>query len=95
MSRLVYSLCFYLAQPLVWLRLAWRARQQPEYLQHLGERYGLYPARPAGRLLWLHVVSVGETRAAEPLIKALLDAYPDHSVLSHALKSPQAPSCPP
>ena len=40
MPRLIYSLLFYLAQPLVWLRLLWRARKQPEYLQHLGERYG-------------------------------------------------------
>ena len=81
MNRLLYSLLFYLAQPLIWLRLAWRARKQPEYLQHLGERYGFYPARPKTPLLWLHVVSVGETRAAEPLIRALLDEYPDHSLL--------------
>lgn len=72
MNRLLYSLVFYLAQPLVWLRLAWRAHKQPEYLQHVGERYGFYPAKPNAPLLWLHVVSVGETRAAEPLIKALL-----------------------
>ena len=76
MPRLIYSLLFYLAQPLVWLRLLWRARKQPEYLQHLGERYGHYPQAAPPRLLWLHVVSVGETRAAEPLIKALLDDYP-------------------
>ena len=81
MSRLVYSLCFYLAQPLVWFRLLWRARRQPEYLHHLAERYGCYPARPVGPLLWLHVVSVGETRAAEPLIKALLAHYPQHGLL--------------
>ncbi|MEI7429767.1 MAG: lipid IV(A) 3-deoxy-D-manno-octulosonic acid transferase [Betaproteobacteria bacterium] len=81
MARLLYSLFFYLAQPLVWLRLLWRARKQPEYLQHLGERYGFYPQPVPDRLLWLHVVSVGETRAAEPLIKALLEDYPDHSVL--------------
>ena len=81
MSRLLYSLCFYIAQPRVWLRLLWRARQQPEYLHHLGERYGFYSTRPAGRLLWLHVVSVGETRAAEPLIKALLAQYPEHDLL--------------
>ena len=81
MSRHLYSLCFYLAQPLVWLRLLWRARKQPEYLHHLGERYACYPARPEGRLLWLHVVSVGETRAAEPLIKALLAQYPEHGLL--------------
>ncbi len=81
MNRLLYSLLFYLAQLLVWIRLAWRARKQPEYLQHLGERYGFYRQKPAAPLLWLHVVSVGETRAAEPLIKALLDEYPAHSLL--------------
>ena len=81
MARLIYTLCFSLAQPLVWLRLLWRARKQPEYLQHVGERYGHYPQQSPHRLLWLHVVSVGETRAAEPLIKALLADYPDHSLL--------------
>ena len=65
MPRFFYSLLCYLAQPLVWLRLLWRARRQPEYLHHLGERYGFYPQTTPGRLLWLHVVSVGETRAAE------------------------------
>ena len=81
MNRLLYSLLFYLAQPLVWLRLACRARKQPEYLQHIGERYGFYPTKPRAPLLWLHVVSVGETRAAEPLIKALLARYPEHGLL--------------
>lgn len=81
MARFVYTLLFFLAQPLVWLRLAWRARRQPEYLDNLGERYGHYPQATPEHLLWLHVVSVGETRAAEPLIKALLAAYPDHHLL--------------
>ncbi|MBK7564051.1 MAG: lipid IV(A) 3-deoxy-D-manno-octulosonic acid transferase [Propionivibrio sp.] len=81
MERQVYSLLFYLIQPLIWLRLLWRARKQPEYLQNLGERYGHYVQPAPARLLWLHAVSVGETRAAEPLIQALLDEYPDHSLL--------------
>lgn len=81
MARLLYSLLFYLATPLIWLRLLWRARKQPEYLQHLGERYGFYPRAPQGPLIWLHAVSVGETRAAAPLIEALLHAYPDHALL--------------
>jgi 3-deoxy-D-manno-octulosonic-acid transferase len=81
MSRFFYSVFFYLTQPLVWLRLLWRARKQPEYLQHLGERYGFYAQSIQGRPIWLHAVSVGETRAAEPLIKALLDEYPDHTLL--------------
>ena len=81
MVRFFYSVVFYLAQPLVWLRLLWRSRKQPEYLQHVGERYGFHGAPAPQPLLWLHVVSVGETRAAEPLIKALLNAYPDHTLL--------------
>jgi 3-deoxy-D-manno-octulosonic-acid transferase len=81
MARLLYSVVFYLAQPLVWLRLLWRSRKQPEYLQHVGERYGFHVASAPQPLLWLHVVSVGETRAAEPLIKALLGAYPDYTLL--------------
>jgi 3-deoxy-D-manno-octulosonic-acid transferase len=81
MARFVYSLLFYLAQPLVWIRLLWRSRKQPEYRRHLGERYGFHRRPAPTELLWLHAVSVGETRAAEPLIKALLEAYPDHSLL--------------
>jgi len=81
MTRLIYSTLFYLAMPLVWLRLLWRARRQPEYLQHLGERHGYYPPAPSAPLLWVHAVSVGETRAAEPLIAALLEQYPEHGLL--------------
>ena len=81
MIRFLYSLLFYLVQPLIWGRLVWRACKQPEYLRHIGERYGFHKKQLPFRLLWLHAVSVGETRAAEPLIQALLDEYPDHSLL--------------
>ena len=81
MPRLIYSLIFYLVQPLLWLRLLWRSRKQPEYLHHVGERYGFYANTVHAPLIWLHAVSVGETRAAEPLIKALLETYPDHALL--------------
>ena len=47
MARLLYSAFFYAAQPLVLLRLLWRGRKQPEYRQHVGERYGFYPPSPA------------------------------------------------
>lgn len=81
MARLIYSIIFYAAQPLVWLRLLWRGRQQPEYRRHLGERYGFHKIQTPDRLIWLHAVSVGETRAAEPLIEALLARYPEHALL--------------
>lgn len=81
MNRFIYSLLWHLILPLIALRLLWRARKQPEYLQHLAERFGATPRRAACPRIWLHAVSVGETRAAEPLIKALLLRYPQHEIL--------------
>jgi 3-deoxy-D-manno-octulosonic-acid transferase len=81
-----YRLLLWAAMPLVLLRLVWRARRQREYLQHVGERLGLHPAElvaaaRAKPLLWLHAVSLGETRAAQPLVEALLARHPDHRLL--------------
>jgi 3-deoxy-D-manno-octulosonic-acid transferase len=84
LALVAYSLLSYLAMPLVWLRLLWRGRRQPAYRQHLGERHAVYPQALACRrrpLIWLHAVSVGETRAAAPLIDALLEIYPEHDLL--------------
>ncbi|MFT5644247.1 MAG: 3-deoxy-D-manno-octulosonic-acid transferase, partial [Janthinobacterium sp.] len=85
--RFLYTLMWWLALPLVLARLWLRGRQEPGYREHWPERLGLYGAAPApapGMALWVHAVSVGETRAAEPLIDALLAAYPDcHIVLTH------------
>lgn len=82
--RLPYSLLWVLALPLVLLRLLWRARRQPDYLGHLGERFARYPGKVSGRLIWVHAVSVGETRAAEALVRALLERWPaDHILLTH------------
>lgn len=82
MARMLYCLLLYLGAPLVWLRLLWRSRRQPEYRQHLGERWGFFGQPPGPEpLIWLHAVSVGETRAAQPLIQALLQAWPGHRLL--------------
>lgn len=70
--------------PFALLHLAWRARRQRAYLEHVGERFGLQTAPGPGPWLWVHAVSVGETRAAQPLVSALLAQYPDHRVfLTH------------
>jgi 3-deoxy-D-manno-octulosonic-acid transferase len=81
MNRLFYSVLWHLGLPLIGLRLLYRARKQPEYLHHLGERFGATPLKGSHPCLWLHAVSVGETRAAQPLIKALLAGYPHHEIL--------------
>lgn len=81
MARIAYSLLLYLITPLIWLRLLWRGRKQPEYLTNLGERYGFYRQPAPGKLIWVHAVSVGETRAAQPLIEGLQARWPEHRIL--------------
>ncbi|GAB3625385.1 3-deoxy-D-manno-octulosonic acid transferase [Pandoraea terrae] len=83
MLRLVYRALWCLIAPVAVARLWWRGRFEPGYRRHIKERFGFYDAAPyTGRpLIWVHAVSVGETRAAQPLIEALLARYPDHGVL--------------
>ncbi|MBZ0143312.1 MAG: lipid IV(A) 3-deoxy-D-manno-octulosonic acid transferase [Rhodocyclaceae bacterium] len=86
MNRPLYTLLLHLALPLVLLRLLWRSRRQAEYRRHIGERFGFYPPfQPPrtreGKIIWLHAVSLGETRAAAPLVQALQARYPDYAIL--------------
>ncbi|MDR2128530.1 MAG: 3-deoxy-D-manno-octulosonic acid transferase [Burkholderiaceae bacterium] len=71
----LYSLLAWLAQPLLRRKLARRALAEPLYGQHVAERFGHYTHPPvaceAERPLWIHAVSLGETRAAAILIEAL------------------------
>jgi len=76
----LYRLALLLAAPLIPLRLLWRGRRERGYWRHWGERLALGPAPVAGAL-WIHAVSVGEMRAAQPLIAALREAHPDAPVL--------------
>jgi 3-deoxy-D-manno-octulosonic-acid transferase len=79
--RLAYTLLLYLLLPVVLARLAWRARRQRGYLEHVAERFGFYTEGAAGPFIWVHAVSVGETRAAEPLIEALRARHPRCRIL--------------
>jgi 3-deoxy-D-manno-octulosonic-acid transferase len=79
--RFLYTLLWWLALPLMFLYLLWRSRKQPEYRRHWRERLGWTPRLPDGPVIWLHAVSVGETRAAAPLVRALLAHHPDCTLL--------------
>ena len=79
--RISYTLGLWLLLPYVFFHLARRARKQPEYLEHIGERFGRYVISCNKPVIWLHTVSVGETRAAASLIKRLRESYPDHQLL--------------
>lgn len=76
MNRTLYTLLFHLGLPLIALRLFLRARKAPAYGQRIGERFaiGLPALQPGG--IWVHAVSVGESIAAAPMIRALRARYP-------------------
>ncbi|QXI06769.1 lipid IV(A) 3-deoxy-D-manno-octulosonic acid transferase [Pseudomonas tensinigenes] len=76
MNRTLYTALFYLGLPLVAIRLWLRARKAPAYAKRIGERfsYGMPTLQPGG--IWVHAVSVGESIAAAPMIRALLQRYP-------------------
>lgn len=79
--RFFYTLGLWLLLPYVFFHLLWRARKQPEYLRHIGERFGFYGTRGNQPIIWLHAVSVGETRAAASLVRRLRESYPQHQLL--------------
>jgi 3-deoxy-D-manno-octulosonic-acid transferase len=81
LMRLLYTLAVLLLVPFALLYLLLRSRRQSGQFKHLGERFGFYPARRGPPLIWVHAVSVGETRAAEPLVHGLRARYPRHRIL--------------
>jgi 3-deoxy-D-manno-octulosonic-acid transferase len=66
-----YQLGWHILLPVVLLRLWWRGRKDPGYRQSIAERFSFGPRIQTGAI-WVHAVSVGETRAAQPLIEAYL-----------------------
>jgi 3-deoxy-D-manno-octulosonic-acid transferase len=81
LSLRAYSALWWLVLPLVLFRLWWRGRKEAGYREHISERLGFYSTPPSASFIWVHAVSVGETRAAELLILSLLEKYPEHHVL--------------
>jgi len=81
LARAAYSLLLRLVAPLYLLRVLWRGRREPIYASALGERFGLYRDAMAPGAIWVHAVSLGETRAAAPLLEAMRAARPSARIL--------------
>ena len=86
----LYSALTWAAQPLLKRKLRRRAVAEPGYAQHIEERFGRYqdsypdsaaPSSHAGPLIWIHAVSLGETRAAAILLTALRQQLPGMRLL--------------
>ena len=78
--RWLYSSLLFLAAPFAMGYLLKRSIKQPEYREHWSERFGLaqYPAPKEGlKRIWIHGVSVGETRASFRLVEEMLQKRPD------------------
>ena len=79
--RLIYTILFYCALPLVFLRLWWRGRRYAPYRQRWLERLGFYTSPAVRDAIWIHAVSYGEAVAAEPLVRLLMEHYPNRSIV--------------
>jgi 3-deoxy-D-manno-octulosonic-acid transferase len=81
MPRLIYTLLVCALLPWALLHLLWRARRQPMYLRHWKERFGFFSIVTPRPTIWIHAVSVGETRAAQPVVAALRQQFPQHRIV--------------
>jgi 3-deoxy-D-manno-octulosonic-acid transferase len=79
--RALYTIALRLALPLILLRLWWRGRREPGYREHVEERLGVYAVDKPEKAVWVHAVSVGEARAAAPLVRELQRLLPDHAMV--------------
>ena len=76
-GRRLYSALLYALSPLIWRRL--RRERLEDHPR--GERLGRIPSYHEERVLWVHAASVGEVVTARPLIRSLIDDYPEHRVV--------------
>lgn len=92
LARQAYSLLLRLGTPAYLWRIWSRGKLEPAYREAWPQRLGLYGAAyrhawregagaPARPVVWLHAVSLGEARAAAPLIQALRQQRPEMRLL--------------
>ena len=75
-ARCVYSALLALLLPAYLMRLWRRGRAEPLYRHAIAERLGRYAGPSSAGWVWIHAVSLGETRAAAALIDALRELKP-------------------
>ncbi|MDR7022373.1 lipid IV(A) 3-deoxy-D-manno-octulosonic acid transferase [Aeromonas salmonicida] len=79
--RLLYNLLIHLGLPLALLALYKPKKGKPGFGARWAEHLGRTPASGQEAPLWIHAVSVGETLAISPFIRALKAERPDLPIL--------------
>lgn len=79
--RFLYTLVLLCLAPVAFPWLAWRSLRQTGRMDSWGERLGSSPLLQAGTAIWVHGASVGEIRAAAPLVQALHRSHPDRPIV--------------
>jgi 3-deoxy-D-manno-octulosonic-acid transferase len=72
----IYSSLFIVYIPIVYLKKLKKSLKNEHYRQRWSERFARTPLRLKD-CIWIHSVSVGEALSAEPLVKKLLQKYPN------------------
>jgi 3-deoxy-D-manno-octulosonic-acid transferase len=81
MNRKFYTLWLYVLSPVIWLYFLYRGTKDPRYLKGLKQRMGFAPRNVIAGSIHIHCASVGETRAAIPLLKLIAQDYACDTIL--------------
>ena len=89
MRLFIYNIIVYLILPLTIIKLVYRGIKNKDYLKGWTERFAIYPNSEKNKwlkrkTLWIHCVSVGETKAIYTLLEQLQKKYPRaHFLITH------------
>jgi len=89
MRLFIYNIIVYLILPLTIIKLVYRGIKNKDYLRGWSERFAIYPESKKNKwlkrkTLWIHCVSVGETKAIYTLLEQLQKKYPRaHFLITH------------
>ncbi|EKO3932967.1 lipid IV(A) 3-deoxy-D-manno-octulosonic acid transferase [Vibrio fluvialis] len=79
--RLIYTLLLIVASPLLLYSLYKKKVGKPAFGARWKEHWGMTPNVSSQNPIWIHAVSVGESIAAIPVIKAMKQAQPDQAIV--------------
>ncbi|MGI9205311.1 MAG: lipid IV(A) 3-deoxy-D-manno-octulosonic acid transferase [Woeseiaceae bacterium] len=79
--RFAYAALTYLLLPVYAAYWFLRGIGNRSYWDRLGQRFGRNYPKPVGGCIWVHAVSVGEVQASVPLVRSLMERFPDRHLL--------------